>query len=500
MGSIVSIDPRTSTDVEVVAEETSLEDVRAICDRAAVVAPRLRALAPGARADLLESMAAALDAARESLVPLAHRESALGTARLDGELTRTTTQLRLFATVLRDGAYLEVIIDHATNAAPDLRRMLIPLGPVGVFGASNFPFAFSAAGGDTASALAAGCPVIVKAHGAHPALDAAVTRILREAAAGHGLEDVIDIVYGRAAARALVTDPAVQAVGFTGSESAGRMLMDLAAARPSPIPVYAEMGSLNPLVVSPAATVRTDLAATITGSVLLGAGQFCTKPGVVFLPAGAEGDRVVREMTETLRAAPSMFLLSAAIRDSFVDTVAGIAATPEATGLVAPTAGVGSATTAALSSVAASDVSSDPALMTECFGPGALIVRYASDGELAAALQSVSPSLTLSLFAEPDEHDFVAGLLRIAEDRVGRVIFDGVSTGVAVAWSQNHAGPYPASAGGMFTSVGATAIRRFQRPLAYQGMPDGLLPDALRDANPLRVPRRVDGALELSPS
>ncbi len=500
MGSIVSVDPRTSTDVEVVAHETNLDEVRAICDRAALVAPRLRALAPRARADLLESMAAALDAARESLVPLADRESALGTARLDGELTRTTTQLRLFATVLRDGAYLEVIIDHATNTAPDLRRMLIPLGPVGVFGASNFPFAFSAAGGDTASALAAGCPVIVKAHGAHPALDTAVTRILRGAAAGQGLEDVIDIVYGRAAARALVTDPAVQAVGFTGSESAGRMLMDLAAARPSPIPVYAEMGSLNPLVVSPAATVRTDLAATITGSVLLGAGQFCTKPGVVFLPAGAEGDRVVREMAEMLRTAPPMFLLSAAIRDSFVDTAGSVAAAPEATGLVAPTAGEGSAATAALSSVAASEVSSDPALMTECFGPGALIVRYASAGELDAALRGVSPSLTLSLFAEPDERDFVAALLRIAEDRVGRIIFDGVSTGVAVAWSQNHAGPYPASAGGMFTSVGATAIRRFQRPLAYQGMPDALLPEPLRDANPLRVPRRVDGALELSSS
>jgi len=497
MGSVNSIDPRTGAAVETVADETTEEQVRDACARAAAVAPRLSALAPAARADLLEAMAAGLDAERERLVPLADRESAMGVARLDGELTRTINQLRLFASVLRDGAYLEVIVDHATGASPDLRRMLIPLGPVAVFGASNFPFAFSAAGGDTASALAAGCPVIVKAHGAHPALDAAVTRILRAVAAEHGLEDAIDIVFGRAAARALVQDPIVQAVGFTGSESAGRMLMDLAAARPQPIPVYAEMGSLNPLVVSPAASENAEVGTTVAESVLLGAGQFCTKPGVVFVPAGDAGDRVVATIAERLEAAPSAFLLSAAIRDSFVAHADGVAGAPHATALVRPEAGEGSSVTPGLSEVDAVNLN-DPALLTECFGPAALIVRYETAADLQAALRQTPASLTLSLFAEADEDTFVADLLLLAQDSVGRVIFGGVPTGVAVTWSQNHAGPYPASAGGMFTSVGATAVRRFQRPIAYQAVPDALLPPALREDNPLRVPRRVDGVLEVA--
>ena len=331
-------------------------------------------------------------------------------------------------------------------------------------------------------------------------LDAAVAGILRAVAARYGLDDVVSIVFGRGAALELVTDPDVQAVGFTGSETVGRMLMDRAAARESPIPVYAEMGSLNPLVVSPEACRRVDIASTLSDSVLLGAGQFCTKPGIIFLPEGPDGDRVVLEMTEALAQAAPMFLLSSAIRESFVNNAQNVAAVKNGDGLVLPKAGVGSAVTAALSSVSSADLWNAPALITECFGPGALLVRYASTAEVTEALLNIPPSLTLSLFAEPGERAFAADLVRIAEDRVGRIIFGAVPTGVAVTWSQNHAGPYPASAGGMFTSVGATAVRRFQRPVAYQGMPDGLLPDVLREANPLAVPRRINGLMERASS
>lgn len=499
MGDITSIDPRTGTAVETVATETTAAQAREICARSATATAALSALSITARATLLDAMANVLDEHRDRLVALADRESALGTARLDGELTRTANQLRLFAAVLRDGSYLEATIDHLTAGAADMRRMLVSLGPVAVFGASNFPFAFSAAGGDTASALAAGSAVVVKAHGAHPALDAAVVALLRAVCRQEGVdEDAVAIVFGREAGRVIVDDPHIQAVGFTGSESAGRMLMDIAAARPQPIPVYAEMGSLNPLVVSPGSVARGQaLGETIAQSVLLGSGQFCTKPGLVFVPRGEGGDALVSTVTQTLTQSAPAFLLTAAIRDSFVSNVASIASVPAATVLVSPDAGEGSAVTPALNSVDSGALRTDAALLTESFGPGALVVRYDDTAGLVDALRDIPGSLTLSLFAEADEQGLIDGVVDVAADRVGRIIFGGVPTGVAVNWAQHHGGPYPAAASAMHTSVGASAIRRFLRPLSYQGFPDRLLPEALQDENPLGIPRRVDGRLEV---
>lgn len=493
MGQVISVDPRTGDAVERIAAETSDAEVDAICERAAAAADALAATSPEQRAELLDAMAAALDARRADLVSLADRESALGPTRLDGELTRTTGQLRLFATVLRDGAMFEAIVDHATATAPDLRRVLVPLGPVAVFGASNFPFAFSAAGGDTAAALAAGCPVVIKAHGAHPALDAAVADTLSQIARAHGQPHAVSVVFGRDAGRRVVEHPDISAVGFTGSESVGRLLMDLAAARERPIPVYAEMGSLNPLVVLPDAVERTGLASDLASSITLGAGQFCTKPGLVFLPSGSDGDAVVDALVHTLSATDAAFLLSTGIRDSFVANVDAVA-DAGANLLVTPRAAEGSSVTPGLAHMTASALLESPGVLVECFGPAALVVRYDSPDQLLAALRAVPASLTVSIFAGATRNAMTTTLIAAAQKQSGRVILNSVPTGVAVTWAQNHAGPYPASsAGGMFTSVGTTAVRRFQRPVAFQGMTEDLLPPALRDDNPWRLPRRVDG-------
>lgn len=499
MGSVTSVDPRTGAVVETVAEATSIDETERISARAAEASRELQALTPTERAALLDALADSLGGERARLVQLADRESALGYIRLDGELTRTTNQLRLFAAVLRDGAFAEVTIDHAADGAPDLRRMLVGLGPVAVFGASNFPFAFSAAGGDTASALAAGCAVIVKAHGAHPALDAAVVAILRASCSDAGVApDAVSVVFGREAGTAIVANPLVQAVGFTGSEGAGRLLMDVAAGRDRPIPVYAEMGSLNPLVVSPGAARRgaAALAERIASSVLLGGGQFCTKPGLVFIPDGHQGDVVLSHLSEGLAEPEGVFLLSSGIRDTFVNRVQAVAAADGVTTLVEPRSGVGSFASAALNTVRIEDLLNDPTLTEECFGPAALVVRYSSTDALAVAMRALPASLTISVFADETESAFVESMVAVADGGAGRVIFGDVSTGVAVNWAQQHGGPYPASSSSLHTSVGAAAIRRFLRPLAFQSFPDALLPQALQEANPLNLPRRIDGVME----
>ncbi len=505
MQTVNSINPRTGAISGQVAMATAPAAVAAICAAAAQATGPLSSLVPGKRAELLRTMAASLEAERETLVSLADRESALGPGRLNGELSRTTGQLELFAQVLEDGHCFEAILDYADATvappAPDLRRMLVSLGAVAVFGASNFPFAFSAAGGDTASALAAGSAVVVKAHGAHARLDSEVVRILRAACEEAGLAaGTVGIIYGRKAATELVKDPNIRAVGFTGSEHAGRMLMDVAAARPAPIPFYAEMGSLNPFVVSESVTRNkaTGTAAGIAASVTQGHGQFCTKPGLVFVPAGGPGDVLVAELRTQVAATPSQFMLSIAIRDGFRANVEKIMATGGVRTLVnaADPAGTGSAANAALAETTAAQLLADPSILIECFGPAALVVRYSGVEELLNALGAVPASLTLSLHADASEADLINSVAQLGTEKTGRLIFNGFPTGVAVNWSQHHGGPYPAAASALFTSVGAGAIRRFQRPVAYQGWPDGLLPPHLQEANPLGLPRRINGTMQ----
>jgi NADP-dependent aldehyde dehydrogenase len=496
---VVSVDPRTGAEVEQVAAETTAEEVASRCAAAAMAAPALAALGRAGRAGLLESVAAALEADGEQIVALADRETALGPGRLTGELARTTSQLRFMAEVIRDGGYLDATIDHADPQAapaprPDLRRMRIPLGPVGVFGASNFPLAFSVPGGDTASALAAGCPVVAKAHPAHPATSRACADAIQRGLAG-APAGTFAIIYGEEAGRALVTDPHIKAVGFTGSQRGGRALYDLAAARLEPIPFYGELGSLNPLIVTPgaAAARAAEIGRGAAESFTLGNGQFCTKPGLLFVPRGAAGERLIDTLVGHAATLPIGPMLTAGIRSAFEAGRERAARLPEVAVLAG---GSGGAADAAVVRVSADRLSDE--LLDEVFGPFAVVVDYADDEDLEdlmAALAWLRPALTATLHAEDGEDEITRPLVDLLLQRCGRLVWNGYPTGVAVAWAMTHGGPYPSSTSAAHTSVGAAAIQRWLRPVTYQSVPAALLPAELRDDNPLGVPRRVDGRL-----
>ncbi|AUZ35864.1 aldehyde dehydrogenase (NADP(+)) [Arthrobacter sp. PGP41] len=469
---------------------------------AATDAARISAAASDAqRAGWLNAVADALDANAAELVAIADSETSLGAARLTGEVARTTGQLRLFARVVTEGSYLEAVIDHADPAAtpprPDLRRILKPIGPVAVFSASNFPFAFSVAGGDTASALAVGCPVIVKAHSGHLRLSERTAEIVADALRGAGAPDgLFALVSGREVGTALVQDPAIKAVGFTGSIPGGRALFDLATSRPEPIPFYGELGSLNPVVVTEGALAeRPDqLAAGLAGSFTLGAGQFCTKPGLVFIPAGTD---FAARVAEASKDKPALGMLTSRIAEAYPDGLRGFASVEGVevvSGSVDQDAVANGAAPVVFSTTAARVLESPGELLEECFGPTTMLIEYADQEELSAALAKVPGSLTATVHAQPNED--ISALVEQLSGLAGRVLFDGWPTGVAVNWAQQHGGPYPATTS-LFTSVGATAVRRFQRPVAYQDAPEAVLHPALLESNPLGIPRRVDGELVL---
>jgi NADP-dependent aldehyde dehydrogenase len=494
---VSSVDARTGESVGVVAVESTAEDVAAVCTAAAEAAPAFEAMRRDGRAAVLRAIADALDDDRAAIVELADRETGLGPQRLNGELGRTSYQLRLFADVLDEGSYLEATIDHAgptpMGPRPDLRRMLVPIGPVAVFGASNFPLAFSVAGGDTASALAAGCPVVVKAHPSHPATSVRVFEAMRAAATGAGApDDVVALVHGVAAGRALVTHPAIRAVGFTGSLAGGRALFDLAVSRPDPIPFYGELSSVNPLVVTPSAAAERaeQIGRGLVDSATLGAGQFCTKPGLAFVPVGADGDRLREAAAEQLTGKPAGVALNRGISDAYTTGVQRLGATAA---LVAEAADGGgpSGLRGALFETALDDVS---AVADECFGPTTVLVRYADESALLDTLRKLPGELTATIHASSDD-PLAARLDEVLRASVGRVIWNGYPTGVAVSWAMQHGGPWPATTSG-HTSVGATAIRRFLRPISWQDAPQHVLPPELRDG-PVDIPRRVDGRLVL---
>ncbi|WP_422934127.1 aldehyde dehydrogenase (NADP(+)) [Sinomonas sp. P47F7] len=481
-------------------EDSAPEQVAAVVGAAVRAARPAAAASDAERAAWLEAAADALDAARDELVAIAHRESHLPLPRLAGEVARTTGQLRLFAAVVRDGAYLEAVIDRANRAAtppqPDLRRVLRPIGPVAVFSASNFPFAFSVAGGDTASALAVGCPVVVKGHSGHPELSVRTARIVADALAAAGApEGIFGLVLGRDAGRALVQAPGIKAVGFTGSLSGGRALFDLASTRPEPIPFYGELGSINPVVITPAAAAaRTaELAAGLAASFTLGVGQFCTKPGLVLVPGRVGFESALATEASAHSGGP---MLTARIAEAFPEGVRRLVEEGGAEiilGDAAQEASAGSARPVVLAVDAARVLERPGVLLEECFGPVTLLVRYTGRDDRDAVLAAVGGSLTATLHAEPGE-DVTELAGRLAEG-AGRVLFGGWPTGVAVTWSQHHGGPWPATTSALHTSVGATAARRFQRPVTFQDAPRAVLPEALRDENPLGIQRRVDGVL-----
>ncbi|SOD58307.1 NADP-dependent aldehyde dehydrogenase [Streptomyces zhaozhouensis] len=501
-----SVDPRTGNQREQAAVEATAEEVDAAVRAAHAVRDALADRE--VRIALLRAAADELTADGERLIATADAETALGEPRLTGELGRTTGQLRAFADEIEDGGYLDVIIDHAdaslTPPRPDLRRYKIPLGVVAVYAASNFPLAFSVPGGDTASALAAGSPVVVKAHPDHPATSELAGAALRRAAAKVGLpEDVVTVVHGFEAGVALVKHPLVAAAGFTGSVRGGRALFDAAAARPRPIPFHGELGSLNPVVVTEAAAAEQadEIGAGLAGSMTMGVGQFCTKPGLVLVPAGEVGDRLVTTLGEKLTEVAPGVLLDGRMRDAFL---AGVDDRKALDGVEAPvSAGEGEGRTVAAGFLTVDgrrllSEGDHDLLLEECFGPITVVVRYADTAQLTALLGRFPGNLTATAHLGAADTDDGTGARLLAEltPLAGRVLVGGWPTGVAVAPAQHHGGPYPASTSGS-TSVGATAIERWLRPVSYQNAPEALLPAELRDDNPLGVPRRVNGIREV---
>ena len=481
--------------------DTTPADLDTIAQRAADAAPVWAALPPRERAHSLVAAADALEANRAELVAIAMSETGLAEARLSGELTRTAVQLRLFADTILDGAYLDVRIDEADphfalGVRPDLRRYRIPVGPVLNFAASNFPFAFSVAGGDTAAALAAGNPVILKAHPGHPKLSERTGAVVAAALEGAGAPaGTLQLVYGQEAGIELLKDPRVAAGSFTGSIRAGRILADIAAARPAPIPFYGELGSVNPAFVTRAALAEGPDAIVdgYVGSVSGSAGQLCTKPGFLFLPAG---HGLTDALAARAGAVPEHRLLNPGIAAGYRERRTSILAAPGVTPIVEGSlrfddAGQGWATPTIVS-VRADDLAAQrDALLDEAFGPLSVVVEYDDEAELAARADDLfEGNLTGTVHAGAGETSApLRSLIGWITEHAGRVLFGGWPTGVAVTPAMQHGGPWPATTNDSSTSVGTAAIDRFLRPVAYQDVPSALLPEPLRDDNPWGVPQ-----------
>lgn len=481
--------------------DTSPTELEAIAAKAAAAAPLWAATEPRARAAALVAIADALLAAAPELVRTGMGETGLGEARLTGEVKRTATQLRLFADTVVDGSYLDVRIDEADSqftlgSRPDVRRYRIPVGPVLNFAASNFPFAFSVAGGDTAAALAAGCPVILKAHSGHPELSVQTAAVVTSALSGAGApEGTFQLISGQDAGVAMLKDPRIAAGSFTGSIRVGRLLADIAASRPAPIPFYGELGSVNPVFVTRAA-IEEDaeaIAAGFMASVAGSAGQLCTKPGFVFVPAGhGLGDR----LAELAAGVPEHRLLNPGITRGFQGRREAVLGTPGITVIAEGTLrvdaeGQGWATPTIVSVSAVELREQRESLLDEAFGPLSIVVEYPLGADLAAIADGLfEGNLTGTVHAAPGEDDpAIRSLVDWITRHAGRVLFGGWPTGVAVTPAMQHGGPWPATTNDSSTSVGTAAIGRFLRPVAYQDSPQALLPEPLRDDNPWKVPQ-----------
>ena len=454
------------------------------------------------RAVLLETIAGELDGLDDAFVQVVMQESGLPEPRIRGERQRTVNQLRMFAQVLRRGDFLGARIDTALPERqpvprPDIRQYRTSLGPVAVFGASNFPLAFSVAGGDTASALAAGCPVVVKAHPGHPATSELVAVALVRAVSRCGLPaGVFGMLFGDTIGAELVKAPGIKAVGFTGSLPAGRLLCELAAQRPEPIPVFAEMSSINPVILMPGALEQRSpqIAAGLAASATLGSGQFCTKPGLVIGFNGEPFERFCSQLAAAIGEKEPSVMLNRGILKHYNDGIERLSRLPG----VQLLAGGSLQDNRAQSTVFLADSSllrdGKRPLEQEVFGPATVLVAVDDLQELMTLLPGLQGQLTASLFAEQNELDGCRQLVAALETRVGRIIFNDYPTGVEVGDAMMHGGPYPATSDSRATSVGTLAIDRFLRPVCYQGYPDGLLPEALQNANPLGISRLINGA------
>ncbi len=457
------------------------------------------------RGAFLRCVADKVEALGLPLVERVAQETALPAGRIQGELGRACAGLRMFAGVAEEGSWVDARIDHAEPERqpapkPDVRSWLRPLGPVAVFGASNFPLAYSVAGGDTASALAAGCPVVVVAHYAHPGTAEMVGQAVRDAAEECGMpEGVFSLLYGAGheVGQALVKHPLITAVGFTGSRRGGLALLQLANNRPVPIPVYAEMSSVNPVFILPGAlrTRGAEIAAGLAASVTLGVGQFCTNPGLVILPEGAATEQFAAQLREKLAAVAPATMLTTGISAAYTDGLTGRQRADGVETLLPPRTDAPAQVAPALMRTNAVEFAANPALSDEVFGPATLLVTHERREEVLQLARNLEGQLTATIHGTDEDLREWAALVRILETRAGRLVFNGFPTGVEVCHAMVHGGPFPATSDGRTTSVGPRAIRRWARAVCYQDFPAEALPDELRDENPLEIWRVVDGEI-----
>lgn len=458
------------------------------------------------KAEFLNAIAEEILDLGEKLIQMYAKESGLPEGRAIGERGRTMNQLKAFATLLEEGNWSNSVIDTPNPTRepapkPDLRRINIPLGPVVVFAASNFPLAFSTAGGDTASALAAGCPVIVKSHSMHSGTGELVASAIIKAAEKTGMPNGVfsNITgSGRVVGTALVKHPKVKAVGFTGSISGGKALFNLAANREEPIPVFAEMGSINPVVITPKAIAERgeNIASTYANSITLGAGQFCTSPGLILTIKSDETSSFLNDLAKKTTAIASQCMLHPNIKRDFVTngnsitTQAGVEVLSQIEEVIAE-----NDAPSTIATVSGEEFLSNTKLHQEVFGPFSLVVVCNSKEELLDVINGLEGQLTGTILAENSELSALNDVVEALQNRVGRIIFNGVPTGVEVCAAMTHGGPFPASTDSRFTAVGVNSINRWVRPFSYQDFPDELLPDELKNDNPLQILRLVDGNL-----
>ncbi|MCE2563289.1 aldehyde dehydrogenase (NADP(+)) [Komagataeibacter sp. FNDCF1] len=502
-----AVNPATGEQLEPDFACATQADVDAACRLAAGAFDPYRALSFAARADFLDTIARCLGEDTDAIVARAGLETALPEARLKGEMGRTMGQLRLFATLVRQGEWSEPRIDPARpDRTPmpraDLRQRQIGVGPVAVFGASNFPLAFSVAGGDTVSALAAGCPVVCRAHPAHPGTGELVGRAIRRAITACGLPEGVFSLLGGSGHDVggwLVQHPAIMAVGFTGSYAGGMAIAALAAQRAVPIPVFAEMGSINPVYLCPQAlAARTDSLATgFVASLTMGVGQFCTNPGIIIAPEGAAFEEFVRLSAQAIATRDAGVMLTAGICTAYDSGTAALAQRPGVTRVGVGHEGTGpNRAQPMLLRTTAKDFMRDPAMRHEIFGPVSLLVSYADEAELHALTESLDGQLTITLQMDENDTAYARGLLPVFERKAGRILVNAWPTGVEVCHAMVHGGPFPATTDARTTSVGTAAIKRFLRPVCYQDLPDVLLPPELARDNPLGLSRLVDGTMQ----
>lgn len=508
---IFAYDPQKGESLPTPYIEAIDSEIEQAMNAAADAFPTLRNRTPETIANLLENIASEIESLGDELVETASLESALPVTRLTGERARTTGQLRLFASVVKEGSFVDARIDTALPdrkplPRPDLRRMLIPVGPVVVFGASNFPLAFSVAGGDTASALAAKNPVIVKAHPAHPGTSELVAGAITRAVQRSGLPaGVFSMLHGAdpAVSIKLVRHPATKAIAFTGSERAGRAIFDAASQRPEPIPAYVEMGSNNPVFVLPGALSGSgeSFAQGLFGSVNLGVGQFCTSPGVIVGQQGHAFQSFSEKLEGLFKNGAAGTMLHPGILKGYSDSVKARANTGGVSAVRSSQKAEASKTEAlpVLFDTDAKTWLAQPELANEIFGPSAVLVRWQSKDELLRIASEWNGTLTASVFGAPEDlHEF-RDLIQILERKAGRVLFNGFPTGVEVSHAMHHGGPYPATGDPKFTSVGTAAILRFLRPICYQNFPTEALPIELQNENERQIWRMVNGQLTKDP-